>query len=161
MALSSPPTPPFPNAISVSDMALFSTKQTIRFSDCDPAGIVYYPNYFNMAQALVEDWFGQSLGMPYAELLNVRKIALPTVHLTVDFNRPSRLGEVLTWSLKVEGLGRSSIRLKLIASADNVERLSIQQVIVTIDPTGKSVTIPPELRVKVANYQSATAAKKA
>src|SRR6185436_7719256 len=120
-------------------MALFSTRQTVRFSDCDPAGIVDYPDYFKMAQALVEDWFGQSLGMPYGELLNVRKIALPTVHLTVDFNRPSRLGEVLTWTLQVEALGRSSIRLKLVATADTVERLTIQQVIVTIDAAGKSV----------------------
>ena len=140
-------------------MALFSTRQTIRFSDCDPAGIVYYPNYFNMAQALVEDWFSQSLSIPYAELLNVRKIALPTVHLTVDFNRPSRLGEVLTWTLQVEGLGRSSIRLKLVATADTVERLTIQQVLVTIDSAGKSVAIPPELRVKVAHYQTAAAKK--
>ena len=98
--------------------------------------------------------------MSFAELLNVRKIAVPTVHLTVDFNRPSRLGEVLTWSLYVEALGRSSIRLKLLATADNVERLSIQQVVVTIDAAGKSVGIPPELRVKAANYQAATAAKK-
>ena len=141
-------------------MPTFSNRQTIRFSDCDPAGIVDYPNYFKMAQALVEDWFAQALAMPYAELLNVRKIALPTVHLTVDFNRPSRLGESLTWALQVEGLGRSSIRLKIVATAGDVERLSIQQVIVTIDPAGKSVAIPPELRVKVANYQSATAAKK-
>ncbi len=141
-------------------MALFSTRKTIRFSDCDPAGIVYYPNYFVMAQTVVEDWFAQSMGMSFAELLNVRKIAVPTVHLTVDFNRPSRLGEVLTWSLYVEALGRSSIRLKLLATADNVERLSIQQVVVTIDSAGKSVGIPPELRVKAANYQAATTAKK-
>lgn len=140
-------------------MALFSTKQTIRFSDCDPAGIVDYPNYFKMAQAVVEDWFAHSLREPYADLLNTKKIALPTVHLTVDFNRPSRMGEVLTWSVQVEALGRSSIRLKLAATADTVERLTIQQVIVTSDTAGKSVAIPPELRVKVANYQSATTKK--
>ena len=38
-------------------------------------------------------------------------------------------------------------------------RLALTQVIVTTDATGKSVAIPPELRVKVANYQSATAKK--
>jgi 4-hydroxybenzoyl-CoA thioesterase len=140
-------------------MALFSTRQTIRFSDCDPAGIVDYPNYFKMAQAVVEDWFAQSLREPVGELLSAKKIALPTVHLTVDFNRASRMGEVLTWSVAVEALGRSSIRLKLTAAAENVERLTITQVIVTTDPAGKSVAIPPELRVKVANYQTASAKK--
>jgi len=140
-------------------MAVFSSKSTIRFSDCDPAGIVDYPNYFKMAQAVVEDWFAQSLREPLGELLNTKKIALPTVHLTVDFNRPSRMGEVLAWSVAVEALGRSSIRIKLSATADNLERLIITQVLVTTDPAGKSVAIPPELRVKVANYQSAAPKK--
>jgi len=140
-------------------MALFTTRQTVRFADCDPAGLVDYPNYFKMAQALVEDWFAQSLREPYADLLNAKKIALPTVHLTVDFNRPSRMGETLTWTVQVEALGRSSIRLKLVATAEGAERLTLTQVIVTTDATGKSVAIPPELRVKVANYQSATAKK--
>jgi 4-hydroxybenzoyl-CoA thioesterase len=140
-------------------MPSFSSKSTIRFSDCDPAGIVDYPNYFKMAQAVVEDWLAQSLREPLGELLTVKKIALPTVHLTVDFNRPSRMGEVLSWSVAVEALGRSSIRLKLSASAENVERLVIQQVLVTTDAAGKSVAIPPELRVKVANYQSAAPKK--
>ncbi len=140
-------------------MALFSIKQTIRFADCDPAGLVDYPNYFKMAQALVEDWFAQGLREPYGELLNAKKIALPTVHLTVDFNRPSRMGEVLTWTVQVEALGRSSIRLKLVATADGAERLALTQVIVTTDAAGKSVAVPPELRVKVANYQSAAAKK--
>jgi 4-hydroxybenzoyl-CoA thioesterase len=140
-------------------MALFSSRQTIRFSDCDPAGIVDYPNYFKMAQAVVEDWFAQSLREPLGELLTAKKIAVPTVHLTVDFNRASRMGEVLTWSVGVEALGRSSIRLKLTAAAENVERLTITQVIVTTDSAGKSVAIPPELRVKVANYQTASGKK--
>jgi 4-hydroxybenzoyl-CoA thioesterase len=141
-------------------MPVFSTTQPIRFSDCDPAGIVDYPNYFRMAQAVVEDWFAQSLREPLGDMLNAKKIALPTVHLTVDFNRASRMGEVLVWTVQVEALGRSSIRLKLTAAADNVERLVLQQVLVTTDPAGKSVAIPPELRVKVANYQSANPAKK-
>jgi 4-hydroxybenzoyl-CoA thioesterase len=140
---------------------VYSTKSTIRFYHCDPAGIVYFPNYFDMAQALVEDWFGHGLGLSYAQILNERHIGLPTVHLTVDFDRPSRLGDELTWTVLVEALGRSSVRLKIAASAEGIERLTIQQVIVTIDSkSGKTVPIPNDLRVKLANYQAATAGRK-
>ena len=29
----------------------------MRFSHCDPAGIVYYPEFFNLQHAVMEDWF--------------------------------------------------------------------------------------------------------
>jgi 4-hydroxybenzoyl-CoA thioesterase len=37
--------------------ASFARERIIRFSDCDPAGIVFYPQYFVMFNGLVEDWW--------------------------------------------------------------------------------------------------------
>ena len=34
----------------------FERERLVRFSDCDPAGIVFYPQYFVMFNGLVEDW---------------------------------------------------------------------------------------------------------
>ncbi|MBI1779076.1 MAG: acyl-CoA thioesterase [Proteobacteria bacterium] len=142
--------------------APFSIRTTIRFSDCNAGGVVSHPNYFVMAEGLIEDWFAQLLALPFGELLSHRKIGLATVHLTVDIERQSRLGEALTWSLLVQEIGRSTIRLKISAAAEAAERISIQQVLMTVEPgSGKSVALPADLRVKVANYQTATAAKKA
>src|SRR5258708_28308217 len=140
----------------------FSIRTTIRYADCDAAGIVNYPHYFTMAEGLIEDWFAQQLGLPFGELLNNRNLGLATVHLTADIERQSRFGETLTWSLAVQEIGRSTIRLKLSAAAEAAERISIQQVLMTVElGTGKSVPLPADLRVKVANYQSQTATKKA
>jgi 4-hydroxybenzoyl-CoA thioesterase len=139
----------------------FSIRTTVRFADCDASGIVNYPHYFTMAEALIEDWFGQVLGLPFAELMGNRKIGLATVHLTADIERQSRLGETLTWSLAVQEIGRSTIRLKLSAAAEAAERIGIQQVLMTVElGTGKSAALPADLRVKVANYQTASAGKK-
>jgi 4-hydroxybenzoyl-CoA thioesterase len=33
----------------------FTRTVAIRFSHCDPAGIVYFPNYFDMFNGLIED----------------------------------------------------------------------------------------------------------
>jgi 4-hydroxybenzoyl-CoA thioesterase len=48
------------------DLAAASTEfrrpRLIRFSDCDPAGIVFYPQYFVMLNGLVEDWVNEGLG---------------------------------------------------------------------------------------------------
>ena len=138
----------------------FSIRTQIRFSDCDSSGVVNYPRYLTMAEALIEDWFAQSLALPFGELMGTRKIALATVHLSADIERQSRSGESLTWSLTVQEIGRSTIRLKMTAAAEAAERISIQQVLMTVElGTGKSVPLPADLRVKVANYQSQTAKK--
>ena len=43
----------------------FHSDMLVRFSHCDPAGIVFYPQYFIMFNGLVEDWFNQGLGVNY------------------------------------------------------------------------------------------------
>jgi len=35
--------------------------------DCDPAAIVYFPRFLEMANDLVEDWFETGLSMPFGE----------------------------------------------------------------------------------------------
>ena len=40
----------------------FTRTVSIRFSHCDPAGIVYFPHYFDMFNGLIEDWYTEQLG---------------------------------------------------------------------------------------------------
>ena len=40
---------------------VYRSEILVRFGDCDPAGIVYYPRYMEMFNSLVEDW---CLGLP-------------------------------------------------------------------------------------------------
>jgi 4-hydroxybenzoyl-CoA thioesterase len=80
----------------------FSAQRTVRFSDCDPAGIVFFPQYLVMLNGLVEQWFDEGLRVPYATLLSAgRRVGLPTVRLEVDFTAISRHGDVLTLSTRV------------------------------------------------------------
>ena len=40
----------------ISPQGAFTRTVRIRFSHCDPAGIVYFPHYFDMFNGLIEDW---------------------------------------------------------------------------------------------------------
>ena len=62
----------------------FTRSVTVRFSHCDPAGIVYFPHYFDIFNGLIEDWYGQELGYDYAELIMGSKYGFPFVHLDCD-----------------------------------------------------------------------------
>jgi acyl-CoA thioesterase FadM len=37
----------------------FPTEYLVRFSHCDPGGIVHFPRYFDMVNSAVEDWFAR------------------------------------------------------------------------------------------------------
>ena len=46
----------------------FERPLRIRFAHCDPAGIVFFPQYLVMINNLVEDWVTDALGMPVRRL---------------------------------------------------------------------------------------------
>lgn len=86
---------------------VFERKDLVRFGHCDPSGIVFFPRYFEMLNALVEDWFTDGLGIDLATLTGPRRVGLPTVHLTTHFQQVSRVGDRLTQRIAITKLGRS------------------------------------------------------
>ena len=130
----------------------FTRERPIRFSDCDPAGIVFYPQYFVMLNGLVEDWFNDELGIGYAALILERRIGLPTVRLEVDFQAVSRLGDHVELSLQVDRLGGRSLTLALeVTGADGGLRMRMRQVLVTTSlVTHRALDIPPDIRAAIS-----------
>ncbi len=126
----------------------FSRERLIRFSDCDPAGIVFYPQYFVMFNGLVEDWFNEQLGVIYSDLISERRIGVPTVRLEVDFKAVSRLGDKVSLQLQVERVGGASLTLDLrCVGADDSLRMSMRQVLVTTSLVShRAVEIPADIR---------------
>ena len=80
----------------------------------------------------------------------------PTAHLEVDFRHPSRMGEVLTWRLKVLQIGRSSVNLRVEAWCGEDLRARILQTVVYVqlDPMF-SVAWPQDIRERMQAYMDA------
>ena len=133
----------------------FEALRTVRFSDCDPAGIVFFPQYLVMLNGVVEEWFDTALGIRYAGLIGERRLGLPTVRLEVDFTAISRHGDTLRWGLVVAHLGRSSLTLghEVLGAADAVPRLHVRQVLVcTSLATHRPQALPDDVRAAVQAY---------
>lgn len=113
----------------------------IEFCHCDPAGIVFYPRYVEMAQHVVENFFIDVLDYPFSRMIAAGQGA-PAVRLEFDFRKPSRLGDRVEWALVVEHAGRSSIRFLLRAG----ERLEARITVVWIGPDFRPATIPDDIR---------------
>jgi 4-hydroxybenzoyl-CoA thioesterase len=132
----------------------FRTDLLVRFSDCDPAGIVFYPRYFEMFNRVVEDWCASGLGMSFRELHMERGLGLPTVHIETDFIAPSRLGDALCGELAVQRVGRASVTISIrLLGADGAARVRGSVVLALIDlKEGRAVALPDALRSRMTAF---------
>lgn len=126
---------------------VFERPFRIRFAHCDPAGIVFFPQYLVLTNALVEDWFNDSLGIDYADMIAQRRVGLPIVKLECEFARPSRMGETITLALSLTRLGQRSIGVAITGRGDDGVRFRAKQVLVTTSlESGESIPIPQDIR---------------
>jgi 4-hydroxybenzoyl-CoA thioesterase len=83
----------------------------IQWGDCDPAGIVFFPNYFA--------WFDRSTwhlfiraGVPIEGLLRDKRCAaMPLTHAEADFSNPCRPGDILRLTSRIESIEARRINL--------------------------------------------------
>jgi 4-hydroxybenzoyl-CoA thioesterase len=128
-------------------MAAYVTTRAVRFGDCDPAGIAYYPRCLDLLNGVVEDWF-TSLGHPWTDLVVRRRMGVPTVHLEVDFRAPARLGDRLEFTLVVERVGTSSLRLAHRVCCGDTLLWQTSQVLVSASLADhRALAWPDDLRV--------------
>jgi 4-hydroxybenzoyl-CoA thioesterase len=133
---------------------IFSAPIQIRFAHCDPAGIVFYPRYFELINGVVEDWCAQALGMSFHEMHIAQGIGLPTVRIETDFVKTSILGEQLIAQLRVIKLGRASLTIEItMHGAEQDLRLKAQLVLVMAQvKERKAIALPEGLRTEMQKY---------
>ncbi len=131
----------------------FTTTVQVRFGDVDAAAIVFYPRYFEMLNAAVEDWFAD-LGWDFRTMHVARGMGVPTVKLECEFLAPSELGEILTIAVRPTHVGRASCSLSYGISASGTERLRATGILVCMNlATRKSMPWPAELHAKMVERQ--------
>ncbi|REE22949.1 4-hydroxybenzoyl-CoA thioesterase [Paraburkholderia sp. BL27I4N3] len=133
--------------------ASFERPVRIRFSHCDPAGIVFFPQYLVMTNALVEDWFNEGLHIDYAHMISQRRLGLPIVKLDCEFSRPSQMGETIWLTLNVTAIGRRSISVDIVGHCNGETRFRAKQVLVTTSlERGTSIDIPADIASALATF---------
>lgn len=111
-------------------MQLHVHRRIVRFGECDPAGILYYPRYFEWFHEAMESWFQASLGPPYVELIRGRGLGFPAVHTQASYHRPCAFGADVGVELRVARLGRSSVDLRFAIRAATGELHARGQTVV-------------------------------
>ena len=131
----------------------FVREKRVRFHHCDPAGIVFYPQYFVMIHELMEDWFTEALGEDYAALVREKGLGMPAVKVEAEFLAPNPLGDVITFELAVAKLGASSVTVRVEGKAGGAPCLRATVVVVhsSLKPL-KAQAFPDELRERIQRF---------
>lgn len=133
-------------------MRIFSRKTTVRFEHCDAAGIMFYPRFFGLVNEVVEDWFA-GLGHSFAAMHLGQRKGVPTVRFESEFIAPVGMGDVLSQSLGVDEVGRSSCHLKHLAAVGDAIVARFDQTIVYVDlATMRAEPWPDDLRNAIAAF---------
>jgi len=132
---------------------VFTHEVHVHTADCDPAGIVFYPQFLVMTDAVKDDWFARALGRPRLELLSKRRLSVEPDAVRCEFSLPVRMGEELQFELSVLELNGTSVRIRIVGKRHTVEHLSITQTFsfVSLD-TRRVVPVPEDLRPRIREY---------
>ena len=133
---------------------IYESVVRIRFGHCDPAGIVYHPQYFAILNYVMEDFFRDVLGITFNDVETVG-VGLPVAGVRCDFAAPGRVGDVCTARLWAEHIGEKSIRFAITRHCGEELRLQCVETVVCVKlENGRLVStpIPDELRAKLAPY---------
>jgi len=94
------------NAISVK----------VRWSEADPAGIVFYPRFYEWFDLGTEALF-ESLGLPWPEMFPAQRIVgVPIVESGARFASPVRYGDLVRLETAVREVREKTFRVEHAAS---------------------------------------------
>lgn len=127
----------------------------IRYNECDPAGIVFFANWFTYGYVAMDDFFQLELGIDFHHLHEARRTGTGAVHVEADYFAPGLAGEQITITPLVARIGGGSYSLTIHMHRGEQELVRLRTVTATTNlDTRRGIPIPDDLRAALAAYQA-------
>ena len=124
------------------------------FRTCGPAGIVFFPRYFEMMNDHVESFFAEAIDWPFETLL--ADGGVPTRAISTNFMAASRRGDVLTLRLAIGRLGTTSLDYRLTAHAGEELRFETEAALVYVEGQGRTTPWPAHIEDRLQTWKDPT-----
>jgi 4-hydroxybenzoyl-CoA thioesterase len=136
----------------------FTAQKLVRFHHCDPAGIVFYPQFLYLLHEVQEDFLAH-IGFP-EHVLIAGGTGVPIVDLKVEFLGMCRHGDPLEITLELTRLGNASMGMHYEihgspATPGGVEAIKLKAhgvVVYSELPNGKPLPLPERMRSALLPY---------
>jgi len=127
-----------------------ATEQKVRYSDCDPQGIVFNGNYARYWDDAATDWL-EAAGFGGLELGGIG-VDVVTARLEIDFKNSATIGDTLITETSVERFGNTSMTLTVVTRRKSDDEVVAEGrlVWVFVDPELlRPVAVPDAVRVRL------------
>ena len=129
----------------------------VQFGDCDPAGIVFFPNYSKWMDASSLHFFMECGLPPWRELIKSRGIVgTPLLEINTKFRQPSTYGETLQVHTSiVEWRAKVFIQKHVVMRGDALICEGLETRAFVIHPEGepdriKAIPVPEDIKALCA-----------
>jgi acyl-CoA thioester hydrolase len=124
---------------------MFEMKLRTYWADSDPAGIVFYPNYYRFIEQAEEELF-RAAGVDRFTLLQDNKVWMPRAETFSKFMRPIKLGAAIRIRLHPKLQGEKTVRYDFeFLDDDGKEKIAEGYVtVVCVDAAQFKPTAIPE-----------------
>jgi len=132
----------------------FTISERVRWSDCDPAQIIYYGAYVRFFE-IAESEMYRSIDLPYATAFETIDCFPIRAAYHCEYRHPARLDDLMEIAIWVSHWGRTSMTISFrFTRADGGMLLADGYCrLVTVDRTEKRpVPIPDLIRDRLARY---------
>ncbi len=138
----------------------FLYERRVRFADVDPAGIVYYPVYYDMLNETIETWFLGPLDYGFRQIHIEERRGMPLAETHAKFYAASRIEDLLTFELHVADISRVTVDCAIRVRCGESHRFSALQRIIytTLEPV-KAISIPDWLSERMRPFCTEEAAQ--
>ncbi|PJZ70891.1 thioesterase [Leptospira perolatii] len=133
-------------------MHTYQSEKLVRFQHCDPGGVVFTPQYFNLFTEVMEDWFDEVIDFSFSEMVVKQNYGVPAMKIVAKFYKPSFLGDRLVFETVLKRLKRNNIELQLTAQYLGEKRCTVNFLLGFADLRTKTLTNwPDEVYIRLKN----------
>lgn len=111
----------------------FAVQQRVRWSDCDPLGIIWYGAYLRYFEAAEHEMM-RAAALPFETLRLERGVQIPRKAFQVEFHAPAQMDELLDIEVGIAKIGQTSLtmRFEVYGAADRSHKASATLTVVSV-----------------------------
>lgn len=127
----------------------FRHRFRVKFDNVDYARVLYFPRQIDIYIEALEAFCMEELGLSFRKMLDVDRVAMPTVHIEVDYLLPLRFEEEAEIEVDIVAIGEKSVTFdyRVFRLPDRAMTSRARQVVVMVDDqTWQSIPVPQAYR---------------
>lgn len=129
--------------------------RTVSFGDCDPAGVVFTPNYGRFVFDAIEVWLRRTIGVSIHEQLRDEEVGTPVRSIQTDLLYPLKPADRFLTRIWVKHIGRASFTLMAAGENERGRRCFNGEMtcVSTLRLKRAVVDLPGHYRAAMETYQ--------